>query len=170
MKSAKIIALTITTVSVLIFSFFMIQGKRHLTCVSPLVFNLSGNASFEKRFNEIIVALDGLPKNNIEDVGLFMSRWGGELQVEDESGSLKASIYPVKSWEIDPSSITTTQLNFDYPLSDSSKYSYRFNVHVTYADGDTALMQLSSWGYGTAACPFVASTGTGEPGRLKVLQ
>jgi len=48
-------------------------------------------------------------------------------------------------------------------------YSHDFTIHVIYADGDTAVLQWSSWSYGIVACPILISMGSGPPGQLKIV-
>ena len=170
MKLIRIAVLTFLFAILLFFAFVTIQGNRPLSCESPIVVGFYGKSFFEERFNEVVLALGGLPKDNINDLGLVMNRWGGELKTKDESGIKIPLIHSVKEWKIDYPSVSVTQFgNYHIPLVSGSKYSYHFNVHVTYADGDTAVFQLSSWSYGTAACPILISTGIGEPGQLTIL-
>lgn len=169
MKSVKITVLTFAFTILLLFAFVTIQGNRHLSCKSPIVVGFYGESFFEERFNEIVLALDGLPKSSIDDMGLIMNRWGGKLKINDDLGTKIPLIHLVKAWQIDYSSLTVTQFSNYIPLVGGSKYSYHFNVHVTYDDGETAVLKVSSWSYGTAACPVLIATGVGPPGQLKIM-
>ena len=76
-------------------------------------------------------------------------------------------IYPVNEWSIESSS--TTNGDFNTFFDDDPTYSHNFIIHVTYMDGDTAVLQWSSWSYGIVACPILISMGSGPLGQLKIL-
>ncbi|MCA9932928.1 MAG: hypothetical protein H6662_12635 [Ardenticatenaceae bacterium] len=163
MKIAQRATLTLLTLILFILAFVTIQGSRNLTCESPHI--LGAGLSPAQLVNETVLALGGLPQTNV-DLGLILHNWGGNLAREDEAVQPIPPIYPVKEWFVEPASLTTTQFNFQGLLNDSSKYSYQFDVHTTYENGKMATIHWSSWGYGTAACPLLISTGQGEPGKL----
>ena len=43
------------------------------------------------------------------------------------------------------------------------------NHVVTYANGETAVLQWSSWSYGIVACPILISMGSGPLGQLEIV-
>lgn len=160
-KVRKKIVLTRTAFFLIVFSFIIIRPIRNSgRCDSPLIFfNYTKQNRPEAIMDRVISELGGLPKTDI-DVH-------EALELLESNVSLP--IYPVKEWSIKRSWVTY-DLNTNSLLDDDPVYSRYFIVEVTYADGDTAVLQSSSWSYGHVFCPFVISMGIGPLGQLEILQ
>lgn len=148
------------TLSILLLgvAFFIVQRILNPTCESPLIlFIQSNNNQPEAITNRIISELGGLPKT---DMDVY------EVQKPMDIDHTPP-IYPVNEWTIESSSVINSRFNalFD----DDPTYSHDFVIRVMYADGDTAMLQYTSWSYGIVACPILVSMGSGSPGQLKIM-
>lgn len=162
MKVIKKVALvfTVTSFLLVIFTLFIARNKRDSEpCNSPLILFASAERNQPRvMIDRVISELGGLPKADI-DVH-------EALELLESNVSLP--IYPVKEWSIKRSWVTY-DLNTNSLLDDDPVYSRYFIIEVTYADGDTAVLQSSSWSYGHVFCPFVISMGIGPLGQLEIL-
>ena len=158
MKLANRVILITLSFLLLGVAFFIVQRIRNPTCASPLIlFIQSNNNQPEAITSRLVFELGGLPKVDVDI---------DEAQnLVDADGMLP--VYSVNKWAIDTSSVINSSFNTIF--DDDPTYSYDFIIHVTYTDGDTAVLQYSSWGYGIVACPILISMGSGPPGQLKVL-
>ena len=134
------------------------QKIRNPVCESPLIlFVRSKDNQPETITGRFVSEPGGLPK---VDIDVY------EVQnLVDADGM--PPVYSVNEWAIDTSSVINSSFNTIF--DDDPTYSYDFIIHVTYTDGDTAVLQYSSWSDGIVACPILASMGSGSPGQLKVL-
>lgn len=151
---------TLTTLSVLLLgtAFFVMQKIRNPVCESPsILFIQSNNNQPEAITNRIISELGGLPKTDMDVYEALKS-------VDTDH---TPPIYPVNEWTIESSSVINS--SFNTLFDDDPTYSHDFVIRVMYADGDTAMLQYSSWSYGIVACPILISMGSGPPGQLKIM-
>lgn len=150
--------LIVSSVLLLGMAFFVVQRILIPTCESPLIlFVQSNNNQPEAITNRIISELGGLPKTDMDVYEALKS-----VDIDHTP-----PIYPVNEWNIASSSVINSRFNalFD----DDPTYSHDFVIRVMYADGDTAMLQYTSWSYGIVACPILVSMGSGPPGQLKIM-
>ena len=167
MPAIKRVVLAILFICTLIFTFIFVQRSRNPECQSPLILGyMYSHNQPEEIANGLITKLGGLPKTNM-DIHEALKLLGSNTSIP---------VYPVKEWHI----LTSRARNPEYSgkvstsalksLFDSEPmYNHNFKMQVVYADGDTAVLQWSSWSYGIVACPILISMGSGPPGQLKVL-
>ena len=134
--------------------FFVTKYESEATCISPqfLTFepqNYSPNANIDT----IVKKLGGLPKNH--------------LDLDEIITTQAAPIYHVDSWKTDQLIVTNNKNNLLF--DDDPTYGYDVIFTVNYADGDTAVLQWSSWRYGFVACPLVVPLGNGPSGTLMLI-
>ncbi len=154
----KIVLITLLVFFLSVIMFIIVQKTRNPVCESPLIlFIQSNNNRPEIIIDRIISELGGLPKTDMEI-------HKGQKSVGDNQ---TPPIYPVDEWIVKSSSVINS--NFNTLFDDDPIYSYDIVIHVTYTDGDTSVLEWSSWSYGIVACPILISMGSGPPGRLKVL-
>jgi len=153
----KVILITLPAL-LLVIAFFVVQKIRNPVCESPLIlFVQSKNNQPEAITNRLVSELGGLPKT---DMDVY------EAQKLVDAGGMPP-VYSVNEWAIETSSVTNS--SFNTLFDDDPTYSHDFIIHVTYSDGDTAVLQWSSWSYGIVACPVLISLGSGSPGQLKIM-
>ena len=140
-----------------VIALFTAQKIRNPVCKSPLIFfTRSKNNQPEAITTELISELGGLPKSDM-DVHKVQS-------LVDTNGM--PPIFPVREWHINSSSVVNS--DFSTIFDDDPTYGHDFMIDVTYADGETAVIQYSSWSYGIVACPLLISLGSGPPGQLRI--
>ncbi|MCB8953981.1 MAG: hypothetical protein H6650_18395 [Ardenticatenales bacterium] len=158
MKIAKKVILIILPVLLLFIAFFVVQKIRNPVCESPIIlFVRSKDNQPEAITSRLVSELGGLPK---VDIDVYEAQ-----NLVDADGM--PPVYSVNEWAIDTSSVINSSFNTIF--DDDPTYSYDFIIHVTYTDGDTAVLQYTSWSYGIVACPVLISMGSGPSGQLKVL-
>lgn len=140
---------------------FLVVYKMYQTqvCYSPVeIFGYSQQNRPENLTANLLATLGGLPKTN-------MDVYEAQKQLE---AHIPLPVYAVKAWHI-----ANTKISYNPDVSsfgdDDPTYSREFDIYVTYADGDTAVLHSSSWSYGVVVCPMVISLGLGPPVRLNVI-
>lgn len=167
LKSVKIVVLISVFAFLLIFAFIWGQRSRNPLCQSPLLLGLSRTHNQPELIAQRIISdLGGLPKT---DMDIYEAMKLVELEAP-------LPIYPVQEWQIlassaiNPVKSGATNSSTLYTLFDNEPvYHHNSTIQVTYADGDQAMLQWSSWSYGFVACPFLVSMGSGPPGTLELL-
>ncbi len=130
----------------------IIQITRNPSCRSS-VFTGGRQNKPDAIFENLISTLGGLPKTN-SDFDLLKSN----LSLSD--------IHPVMDWKI-VSLITKNNQNVVSTITDDDPiYNFRSTVQISYEDGDSILLEWSSWHYGIVVCPFVISFGDGPAGTI----
>ena len=158
MKLANRVILITLSFLLLGIGFFVVQKIRNPVCESPLtLFVRSKDNQPEAITKRIISELGGLPKT--------------DMDVYEALKSLDSDhtppIYPVNEWAIESSSVINSRFNMLF--DDDPTYSHDFVIRVMYTDGDTAMLQYTSWSYGIVACPILVSMGSSPPGQLKIM-
>ena len=152
------VILIVSSVLLLGMAFFVVQKIHSPVCESPLIlFVRSKDNQPEAITSKLVSELGGLPK---VDIDVY------EAQNLVDTGGMPP-VYSVNEWAIETSSVTNS--SFSTIFDDDPTYSHDFVIHVTYTDGDTAVLQWSSWSYGIVACPVLISMGKGPPGELKII-
>lgn len=123
------------------------------SCHAPyFIFDSGGANRPDKIVERLIAQRGGLPKTGFD--------------LSDVNANAP-QIYPVNRWAVSNSTVTGKAL-FWTP-DDDPTYHHKFEIYVTYEDGDHAIINWSSWSYGRVLYPFVISQGSGPPGRLSLI-